>query len=489
MALNQYLHGTYGAFSPSIGAVPVKSGTVAVYVGTAPANLVRGYADKGVVNEPVKISNLSDAQNTLGYSDDWNTFTLCEAIKAHFDNSLGNVGPVVFINVLNPATHKKSGSQSNVTFANGQAIIVSDKIILDTLVLTGKTEGKDYQMSYDYNLKRVVLTSDTLDGEVAITYSEVDTSNIDETTIIGKATNTGEFEGLGAVNLIYTKLNMIPNILAAPGWSDKKEVYAAMLKTATKINGHWEAFVNADMNVTAVTQVDTIEKAIKWAADNGYKDEKSKVYWPQWKADNGEIYHLSTLATWGMMKTDQENGDVPMESVSNKQIPFGKLYFGEESKNKGYDQQTANELNKKGITTATFWGGINVLWGPHTAAYDYDGITDNRAIFESSIRTMMHIINSFQAEWGTVIDEPMTLSLAETIRNREQEKVDGLKAMGALIGDPVVEFIETENPIDNLVQGDFVWSSRITATPPFKSGTMKVAYTTEGFNAYYGGEA
>ena len=68
------------------------------------------------------------------------------------------------------------------------------------------------------------------------------------------------------------------------------------------------------------------------------------------------------------------------------------------------------------------------------------------------------IINSFQAEWGTVIDEPMTLSLAETIRNREQEKVDGLKAMGALIGDPVVEFIETENPIDNLVQGDFVWS-------------------------------
>ena len=82
----------------------------------------------------------------------------------------------------------------------------------------------------------------------------------------------------------------------------------------------------------------------------------------------------------------------------------------------------------------------------------------------------------------------MTLSLAETIRNREQEKVDGLKAMGALIGDPVVEFIETENPIDNLVQGDFVWSSRITATPPFKSGTMKVAYTTEGFNAYYGGE-
>ena len=487
MALKQYLHGTYGEFSPSVGAVPVKSGTVAVYVGTAPVNLVRGYAEKGVVNEPVKISNLSDAQNNIGYSDDWGTFTLCEAIKAHFDNPIGNVGPVVFINVLDPATHKKNGTTANVTFTNGQAFIVSDKIILDTLVLTGKTEGEDYEMYYDFNLKRVVLTSDTLDGEIAITYSEIDNAKIDETTIVGKATNTGEFAGLGAIGMIYTKLNLIPNIICAPSWSNNKTVYEAMLKAATKINGHWEAFVNADIEVGATT--DTIDKAIKWAEDNHYTSEKSKVYYPQWKADTGEIYHLSTLGTWEMMMVDQANADIPMESISNKQIPYGKLYFGEASKNKGYDQQTANLLNKKGITTATYWGGINVLWGPHTAAYDYDGVTDNRAIFENSIRTMMHIINSFQQEWGLVIDEPMTLSLAETIRNREQEKADGLKAMGALIGDPVVEFIETENPIENLVQGDFVWSSRITATPPFKSGTMKVAYTTEGFNSYYGGEA
>ena len=83
----------------------------------------------------------------------------------------------------------------------------------------------------------------------------------------------------------------------------------------------------------------------------------------------------------------------------------------------------------------------------------------------------------------------MTKALAETIKNREQEKVDALKAMGALIGDPVVEFNESDNTTDDMVQGNFTWSNKQTPTPPFKSGTLKVAYTTAGFAAEYGGEA
>lgn len=489
MAYIEYKHGTYGEFSPSIGAVPTDSGSIAVYVGTAPINLVRGYADKDLVNQPVKISNLSNAQSTVGYSDDWDTFTLCEAIKVHFDNSIGNVGPIVFINVLDPDTHRAAEAVTQqITFANGTAYIVSDKIIIDTLVLEGKTEGTDYEVEYDHNIKRVVLTSDTITEAVTATYNVVDASGIDKLTIIGRSTDDGEYSGLGAVNLVYTGLNVVPNILAVPGWSHDKDVYAAMLKASTKINGHWDAFVNADMPVEAGT-LDTISAAIKWQEDNDYTAERSKIYWPKWKGNDGNLYHLSVLGTWKMMQVDAENYDVPMESVSNKQILYGKLYFGEGSKNKGYDQQTANKLNEKGITTATYWGGINVLWGPHTAAFEHGNITDNRAIFETSIRMMMHVTNSFQQEWGLTIDEPMTLALSETIKNREQEKLDALKSMGALVGDPVVEFLATDNTVDNLVQGDFVWSSRITPTPPFKSGTMRVAYTTDGFSAYYGGES
>lgn len=484
-----YKHGTYGEFSPSIGAVPVESGSVAVYIGTAPVNLVRGYADKGLVNAPIKISSLSDAQNNLGYSSDWETFTLSEVVKVHFDNSIGNVGPVVFINVLDPDLYQAEDAvTTSLTFVNGQAFIVSNKIILDTLAIVGKTEGTDYEVSYDYDLERVVITSETITEAVEATYNEIDASGIDKSDIIGKTTEYGEFEGLGAVALIYTSFNLVPNILAAPGWSHDKDVYAALIKASKSINGHWDAIVNADIPVTTGT-LDTISAAIQWKKQNGYTSERAKVYWPLWKGDDGNIYHLSTLASWKMMQVDSENYDVPMESVSNKQIPYGRQYFGEGSRNRGFDQNTGNELNKNGITTAAYWGGINVLWGPHTAAFEHGAEDiDNRSIFENSIRMMMHVTNSFQKEWGLTIDEPMTLALAETIKNREQEKIDSLKAMGALIGDPVVEFIETDNPIENLVNGDFIWASRLTPTPPFKSGTMRVAYTTEGFNAYYGGE-
>ena len=481
-----YKHGTYGEFAKSIGAVPINSETTAVYVGTAPVNLVRGYADMGLVDTPVKISSLNEAREKLGYSADWDSFTLCEAIKAHFDNALGNAGPVVFINVLDPATHKKSAAVTQeISFVSGRAYIVSDRIILDTLALADMGEGVDYTVEYDYSAGRVILNSKTITGGVTASFNEVEPSTIIASDIIGKATANGEFAGLGAVQLVYTELGLIPNIINAPGFSSDKTVYSAMVNAATKINGHWDAIVNADLDTETA---DTIDEAIAWKIENEYISERSKVYWPKWKSKAGEVYHLSTLATWLMLQLDAEHDSVPMETPSNKQIPAGKLYFGETSKNRGFDQQTANTLNAKGITTATFWGGINVLWGPHTAAYDYNAVTDNRAIFDNSIRTMMYVTNSFQQEWGLTIDQPMTRALAETIKNREQEKADALKAIGALIGEPVVGFNEVENTVGDMVQGDFTWENKLTSTPPFKSGTLKVAYTTEGFTAEFGGE-
>lgn len=481
-----YKHGAYGEFAKSIGAVPVSSGTTAVYVGTAPINLVRGYAGMDLVNTPVKISNLNEAYEKMGYSEDWDSFTLCEAIKAHFNNSYGNAGPVVFINVLDPATHKATDAISEeITFVNGRAYIESDTIILDTLAIADKVEGTDYTVEYDFTAGRVVLETKTITEAVTVSYSVVDASEVLVADIVGKATAEGEFAGLGAVQLVYQELGLIPNIINAPKYSSLKEVYLAMINAGTKINGHWDAFINADISIA---QNDTIAKAIEWKEANGYINERSKAYYPKWQTKDGEIYHLSTFATWLMLQIDAEHNGVPMETPSNKQIPAGKQYFGENSKNRGFDQQTANQLNANGITTAVFWGGINVLWGPHTAAFEDGAILDNRAIFDNSIRTMMYISNSFQQDWGLTIDQPMTRALADTIKNVEQEKADALKAIGALIGKPVVEFNESENTVDDLIQGNFTWKNEMTPTPPFKSGTLKVAYTTDGFTAEFGGD-
>jgi phage tail sheath protein FI len=99
---------------------------------------------------------------------------------------------------------------------------------------------------------------------------------------------------------------------------------------------------------------------------------------------------------------------------------------------------------------------------------------------------MMHVSNGFQQEWALTIDQPMTKAMADTIKNREQEKMNALAAMGAFIGTPIVEFSTSENSVGNLVEGNFTWGFKGTPTPPFKSGTLKVAYTTAGFNSYFG---
>ena len=299
-------------------------------------------------------------------------------------------------------------------------------------------------------------------------------------------TQNGVYSGLGCVGLVYPELNFIPNVIAAPGWSDDPEVFQAMISAGTKINGHWDAFVVADLTLTST---DTIEAAIAWQENNGYKHERAKTCWPMAVGTDGNIYHLSTLTVWRMLLVDYANNGIPMETPSNKAVPLSKLYFGESSTNRGFDQSRANDLNAQGISTAVFWGGQWVLWGGHTSAYEFGAVTDKRVIFDNNIRMMMYITNSFQQEWALTIDEPMTVSLAESIKNREQEKADRLVAIGALIGEPQVLFLEDENSTDELAEGNFVWDFSGTPTPQFKSGTLRVAYTDAGFASYFGEEA
>ena len=484
-----YKHGTYGEFAESIGSVGTQGSTIAVYVGVAPVNLVRGYGK--YVNAPVKLANFSAAKRYMGYSDNWADFDLCEAIATHLNNASGNAGPIVAINVLDPATHKKQvQTTKELTFVNGRATFESDTIVLDTLVLAEKVEGTDFSIDYDFTKGQVVLASigeTVITGKVTATYDEVDTAAITATDIIGGVTAGGEYSGLGCVGLIYPELGLIPNLILCPKWSENPTVYNAMITAGTKINGHWDAFVLADIPVLdGSTKVDTIEAAIAWGDTNGYFNERSKAYWPQNKDALGRIHHEAVLAAWRFLLVDASHNGVPMETCSNKAVPVVSHYFGEGSTNRGFDQTRANELNAAGISTTVYWGGQWVLWGPHTAAYHYGSITDNRNVFDNSIRLMMYVSNSFQQEHALVIDSPMTRAMKDTIKNREQEKMDALASMGAFIGTPVVDFLEEDNGTSDLVEGNFVWNFKGTPTPPFKSGTLKVAYTTAGFDSYFG---
>lgn len=489
---NTYLYGAYGHIGETIAQSAVQAGTTPVYVGVAPINLVRDWKSIGGVNMPLKLNNFVDSQRKLGYSPNWEGFTLCEAMTAHFNNPVGNIGPIYVINVLDPDVHKKTVQTSlSLNFTNGRYEFVSDTIILDTFTIAEKVEGVDFSLDYNYTKNTVVVTvlnAESMTGSITATYFDVDLSKITAADIIGGVTEGGAYTGLGALKLLYQEQYQVCNLLAAPGWSHEPAVYNALCTAVQKINGHWDAFALADIPLEddASTAVDTITKAVAWKKANGYDNERSKVFWPQTIDNAGQIFHLSTLGMVELMRADYSHNSVPMETCGNKEIPGVKQYFGATATNSGFDQQDANDLTMNGISTCIAWGGRFVLWGGHTAAYAYGADVDPRAIFDVNIRMLMHITNSFQREWGTTIDEAMTLQLKDRILNREQEKLDALVAQGALIGDPQVLFLESENSTTDLMNGDFRWDIAATPTPPLKSATVYVAYTDAGFEAYFG---
>lgn len=498
---NEYLYGAYGHIGETVAQSAVQAGTTPVYVGTAPVNLVRGFADAGVINEPIKLTNMIDAQRKLGYAADWGTFTLCEVVNAHFNNTLGNIGPIYVINVLDPSAgkHRKATeTEQSLSFAGGRAEFVSSTIILDTLTIAKSeggdyVEGTDYAVDYNFTKGSVIITSlkddAPLTGSLTASFYEVDDSTIEDADIIGGITSSGEYSGLSAISLLYPEQFAVCNLIAAPGWSQSPAVYNAMLTTSQKINGHWDAFVVADLPLVdgSAQAVDTITKAIAWKKNNAFTGERSKVYWPQGVDNLGNIYHLSTLAVVELMRADFSHNSVPMETCGNKAIPIIKQYFGANATNRGFSQQEGKELTQNGISTAVAWGGEWVLWGDHTAAYTYGADVDPRAIFDVSMRMLMHITNDFQREWSPRIDEPMTRALKDEIINREQEKLDGYVSMGALLGDPQIVFLESENSTTDIMNGDFRWDIAVTPTPPLKSASVYVAYTDAGFSVYYEG--
>ena len=483
-----YKYGVYGEIGNDIAQNASQAEMATVYIGTAPVNLLSDFS--GVVNVPVKISNLSDAQKKIGHFSDsakLGKYTLCEAVAAHFANQNGNVGPIYVINVLDPETHKKSTKTTkSLTFANKKATIEGDDIILSTFAIDDKVLGTDYALDYEYSTGVLTITDKGAEAMTTVTasYDTVDTSAVTEQVIIGSTKEDGTVSGIAAVKLVYQTCNAIPSYLAAPGWSHKKAVYDALVAASHNINGHWFAFVFADIPVDVNK---TIEAAKAWKNDNAYTSGCSKVFWPMAK-DGKAVYHLSTLALAEKIRCDLQNDNVPFETEGNKTIPVSGLYFGEGVKAVGFDKADANKLTAAGIATAIYWENNWRVWGDHTAAYTHGGSHKNSEIFDVNMQMLFYIANSFQKEWGTTIDKPMTLSLCDTILNREQEKLDVLVAKGALIGAPSVEFLETNNSTAETMNGNFRWDIAVTNTPPLKSATSVVCYSDAGFSVYFGGE-
>lgn len=490
-----YRHGTYGEVGDSITGSTRQSSTNVIYIGKAPINLVKGYKDKNLVNSFIELIDKPDAHSKIGYSDNWDNFTLSEVVSAHFDNRKGNIGPIYVVNVLDPAIHKKAEKTTKqIAFTNGRAEFASDTIILDSIALAEKVLDTDYTVDYNFTKGTVILQSlqeEPITGSVTCSYDEVDTVLIAENDIIGTVTANGEYSGIALLELFNRETNKIPNLLAIPGYMDNPKVYSAAVTAANAVDEQWQCFVCCDLPIVAGDEkIDTIEKVLDWKEKNNYKSERAKSCWPMAKdSQTGRIYHGSVLMVTEFMRQDAENEGIPKDTCSNKEVPVTEPYFGKDSKTKGYGRKNANKLNEKGITTFLRNNGKWVLWGGHTDAFEYGTEMDARVIFDTYVRMLYHIVNDFQVKYADDIDKGLSLQRKDSIINEEQEFLDYLVAIEALVGLPKVLFLAKENTTTDIMNGDFDFDIPVTVTPQGKSYKAKVYYTDDGLKSYVGEEA
>ena len=158
------------------------------------------------------------------------------------------------------------------------------------------------------------------------------------------------------------------------------------------------------------------------------------------------------------------------ESTSDKLITIPESY--------------GNSLSADGVNSWNNQSGTLYTWGDHTSLYANDTVADERARFENNIRMLIMIINRFQLKYRFSIDNPMSLQMRNDVTNEQLDYCNQLVAIGALVGQPTVEFTAIDNPVDEIAQGHFTWSIAATPTLPFKYGNVKVAYSQAGLSVY-----
>ena len=299
---------------------------------------------------------------------------------------------------------------------------------------------------------------------------------------------------IGAYNRLDTLVVYKPNGDAAVAGTDYTAADTGSNITIILLSGG--ALYSADsidMSVRIFVRNDSIDRAKKFREEKGFNSEFSKVFWPKAQTGSNTVYHLSTLACAETLRRDEQHGGVPFESIDNISIPVVRPYYGD-GVEYFMDNETADELCASGITTLISWGGANVLWGAHTAAYEFGmANVDPRAIFDCMMRMLFYILNGFQLRNIHDIGRPMTLRHAQEIINRENDEYARYAALGALLGEVSIEFIAEENSTADMMNGDFRFSFNPTIVPPLKSVTLGVSYSDAGYDAYFetfaGGEA
>lgn len=481
-----YRHGVYVSEVPTSVLPPVLAeSAMPVVFGTAPVNMVSDPAS--AVNRPILCHTYSEAVAAVGFveanDDGVFDYTLCEFIKSHF--GLFAAAPVVLVNVLNPAEHKASANDENVTLVADRATLANPGGLPASVVVKGAgsteyTEGEDYELTF--NKQGAIIINRVADGSIdenatlQVSYDYIDPAAVTSADVIGGIdASTGQATGLELLNEVFPRTRLIAGQVLAPRFSTDPAVAGLMRAKASNINAHFKAIALSDI---PTDEVDRYSEAPAWKSDNNLADPLQVACWPMIKMGD-EKYHLSTQLAGVICRTDAANQDVPYKSPSNELLQ-GTATILEDGTEVFLGPDSAAYLNGEGIVTGlNFIGGWRA-WGNRTSAYP--GVSDPKNAFIAIRRMFNWIGNTLILTFWQKVDDPLNRRQVDTVVDSANIWLNGLASRGFILGGRV-DFLEDENPITDLMDG--IARFHVYVTPP--SPNREIDFILEYDPAYLTG--
>lgn len=461
-------------------AVQTSAG-LAVYTGTAPITSV----DLTNVNKPKLCTSLADFVAAFGpLSDDFASWTLHEAAKAHF--SVYSIGPIVCINILDPANadHKATATDQSHQLVNGSVAlqvyggpdVAQLGVIKSTVVVkkatVAKVLGTDYTLAFDDTGALVVSikSGGSLGASdvITATFDYLDPSGVTSDDVIGGYTD-GQYTGLEVVDQVYPALRKVTGLILAPGYSHIPEVAARMAVKAAAVDGAFRCMAVTDLPTDGT--IATFADAPAWKTNNGYTSVNEVALWP--KSKNGDdVYHASTVFACVANVTDAANNGVPFAGPSNQPV-IGTSAVLDDGTEVLLTRVQANTLNEQGIVTLL--NGFNGwrLWGNRTAGYP--ATTDPKDAFIAIRRMFNWIGNTIILTTDASVDAPANRRLIDLVLGSVQSFLNGLIVLGALV-DGKIQFLKDDNSTTDLSDGKVTWDLSLAPPSPGEDLKFKLQY-------------
>ena len=419
-------------------------------------------------------NSYAEAVENFGFINDFDNYTLCEAIDTHF--SKFNIGPIIMINVLNPETHKKEVSSKSVSMIDKKYILEDIGILPETVVIT---ENFDHKKVFNEKgqLELIPLVEKT--GSIQVSYSMLDLSKLQENDIIGGIDGeTGKKKGLEAIAEVFPKYRKVPSLILAPKYSTSSTVAAVLEAKARKINGHFQAMALTDLDTNKVKKYSDTTKEKN---DNNLASTFLDVSWPKISLGDSQ-YHISTQKAAIIQLLAKDNEDIPYKSPSNRNIKGDSAILANGTAIRlGLDE--ANYLNSQGISTIINWIGGWKFWGNRTSCYP--AITDPKDAFIASRMMFNWLINSLVLTYWQKVDEPTNRVLIETITDSINIWLNGLTASGKIIG-ARVEFRSEDNPKTSLIDGKIKFKLYFTPALPAEEIAFDLEIDVKYYESLFG---